>query len=356
MSAHKLKDGRWIVRHRPGADPSRPAATKTYFGRGVEGERAAREWDLSVVRLRKPERVTPYFVELVDEYQGAKEQTNAATTMARFTVRMKGTILPAIGSEMAHQLTPARMDQYARTRTAQGVKRTTIHRELSDIRAVLKWAVKRRHIVANPMEGFDMPTLDNAIIQPPSAAEFAAIYQCAVPHLQRAMLVSYATGLRPGKEELLGLHWSAVDFHNKTISVISAVKGGIPSRDIPLADEMLPYLKKWYTEDKKAGINYIIHYNGQMVGSLKTAWKNAKSRAMVLRRLRLYEIRHAFATNLLSAGAPLKSVSEMLGHRSPVTTTKIYWHVQDRSKRQAITHLDIPAMLPKQADSDVTKN
>jgi len=212
MSVHQLKDGRWIVRHRIGADPDRPTANKKYFGRGMEAERQAREWNRAILYRSKPEPSSPLFIDLVNEYQTAKAQTMAATTTARLIVRMKGTILPEFGQTMAVRMTPQAIAVYAADRIKDGVKRTTIHREVSDIRAVLKWAVKMRFINSNPMEGYDMPTIDNARLQPPTSAEFAAILACAVPHLQRAMLISYHTGLRPGREELLCLRWEAVDF------------------------------------------------------------------------------------------------------------------------------------------------
>ena len=346
MSAHQLKDGRWMVNHRRGADPTRPAANKTYFGRGLNAERAARDFDASL-KVSKPESASPYFLELVNEYQTSKQQSNAASTMARFAVRMHGTILPAIGAEMSHNLTPARIDEYARARIATGVKRVTVHREVSDIRAVLRWAVKRKFIPSNPMEGYEMPTLDNARIQPPTEAEFAAIYQCAVPHLQRAMLIAYCTGLRPGREELLCLKWDAVDFIGQTLMVISAVKGGLPLRMVPLHKEILKNLEGWHDEDRKVGVGYIVHYNGEKVDSLKTAWKNAKARARVTRRIRLYDIRHAFITTLLERGADLKSVSEIAGHASPDITMRVYQHGSSALKRAAVDLLPVRVISPK---------
>jgi len=345
MSVHKLKDGRWMVNHRKGADPSRPEANKTYFGRGLSAERAARDFDANL-KIRNPEQPSPCFMELVNAYMESKENTLAASTIARWSVRMHGTILPAIGAEMSHSLTPSRIDQYASARIATGVKRVTVHREVSDIRAVLKWAVKRKFIPANPMDGYEMPTLDNARIQPPTEAEFSAIYQCAVPHLQRAMLIAYCTGLRPGREELLCLKWDAVDFIGKTLMVISAVKGGLPRRMVPLNKEILNHLGKWYDEDRKAGVGCIVHYNGAQVGSLKTAWRNAKGRARVMRRIRLYDIRHAFITTLLERGADLKSVSEIVGHASPDMTMRVYQHVSSELKRQAVDLLGSGVTYP----------
>jgi integrase len=338
MSTHQLKDGRWICRHEKGKDPERPNANKKYFGRGVEAERAARDFD--ILLHRKPVKISsPLFLDICEAFIEAKAQVIANTTMARLLVRLNGTILPEIGQAMAAEITPAWLDSYAAGRVKDGVKRTTIHREIADIRSILRWSVKRRLIAANPMEGFEMPRRDDARISPPSEVEFKAILACAVPHLKRAMLISWYTGLRPGIEELLSLRWDAVDMPGGMLLVISAQKGGLPSRMVPLHRDLVDYLRRWYQEDEKNGLGFMVHYNGGRVDSLKTAWKNAKRRAMVTRRLRLYDIRHAFITQLLAAGANLKAVSEIAGHASPDMTMRVYQHVSDDLRRQAVDML-----------------
>jgi site-specific recombinase XerD len=205
-------------------------------------ELQARDFDASLHRKKGPAAGSPRFIDLAHEFLVAKQQVLAQTTIARFLVRMKGTILPDLGSCLAVEITPQKLERYSADRTKDGVKRTTIHREIADIRAVLRWAAKRRLIASNPMAGYEMPTRDDARLSPPSEAEFRAILECAVPHLQRAMLISWHTGLRPGIEELLTLRWDAVDMAGKTLMVISAVKGGLPRRMVPLNKHILEYL------------------------------------------------------------------------------------------------------------------
>jgi integrase len=232
------------------------------------------------------------------------------------------------------------------------VKRVTIHREVSDIRAILRWAVRMKLIAANPMEGHEMPSLDNARIRPPSKAEIEALLRHAVPHLQRAILISHNTGLRPGKEELFSLTWEAVDFIGGTITVTSAQKGGLVERTVPLSASFVATLAQWYDEDEKSGTRYLVHYNGAKVDSLKHAWANTKKRARITRRLRLYDIRHAFATTLLERGADLKTVSSILGHKSPLMTMQVYQHVSGDLKRRVISLLDeVGWTPPKETDT-----
>jgi len=339
MSVHQLKDGRWIVRYQKGKDKARPTTNKKYFGRGPEAERAAIEFNLSLGLGARKTTSSPTFTELCNSYLEAKANTMADSSYRNLYIKLERIIVPRIGNMQAHQIVPTVLDQYVAGRS-RTVKNTTIHRELSDIRAILRWSVKRRLLAHNPMEGFEMPKRDDAIIMPPSKPEFDAIVKAAAPHLKRALIVSYYTGLRPGKEELLSLTWDAVDFHNKTIQVISARKGGLPQRMVPLHHVLYDHLDCWYEGDIKDGIRYIVHYHGHRVDSIKKAWKAAKKRARVTRRLRLYDLRHAFATDLLRKGVSLKTVSELLGHSDPGITAKVYQHVSASEQKAAINLLE----------------
>lgn len=67
MSVHQLKDGRWIVQHEKGKDPDRPNANKRYFGRGLDAELAAHDYDAILhTRTRKQPGMSPSFCALAD--------------------------------------------------------------------------------------------------------------------------------------------------------------------------------------------------------------------------------------------------------------------------------------------------
>ena len=93
--------------------------------------------------------------------------------------------------------------------------------------------------------------------------------------------------------------------------------------------------EKYKTRD----CEYIISYKGKPVKTLKTAWKTAKKKAGITKRLRLYDLRHAFATYLLAHGADLKAVSDMMGHHSTKMTADRYYQLVEDLKRKAVSKL-----------------
>lgn len=337
MSVHQLPDGRWFVKHREGGKWRRE-----YFGRGPEAERNAIERNLAL-GYGPPASGGPTVRDLAERYLVARQGSMARTTLRDAVWKLEGVLLPALGDLPAAAVSPLMLDRYVSDRISQGRKRTSVHRELSILRAIVRWAVSRRVLAVNPMEGYLLPSRDDAVLQPPTAAELAAIYRAAAPHLQRAILLAYYTGMRPGASELLALRWDQVDLVNGSIFVESAKKGGMRARVVPLAEGLETALRAWLEQDRQHGpLATVVHYHGRPVGRMKTAWRAALTRAGITRRIRPYDLRHLAASAMLDAGADLKSVSEILGHASPDMTLRTYQHTSTALRREAIARLGNP--------------
>lgn len=339
MSVHQTTDGRWYVVIPP--RPDRPRK-KEYFGRGIEAELAAhaRNHALGLGKHHTISQKEADFIELGNEYLKTHGVDMRPTSRDDAAYKLDATIYPAIGHLPGSKIGPSVLDAYVIDRVAAGRKKTTIHRELSIIKAILRWAVSRHLIAGNPMASYQMPTRDDAIIAPPTAAELSAIYQHAAPHLRRALLLAYFTGARPGGSELFALRWEHVDLISGSIFVESAKKGGLRSRVVPIASALAEQMRQWIVQDKQLGpLGWVVHFRGAQVGSIKTAWARAKDRAGITRKLRPYDLRHMCATQMLAAGADLKSVSEILGHASPDLTLKTYQHTMNAQRIAAVAVL-----------------
>jgi site-specific recombinase XerD len=51
--------------------------------------------------------------------------------------------------------------------------------------------------------------------------------------------------------------------------------------------------------------------------------------------VRIYDLRHGFATAALEAGADTRTMADLMGHSSTRTTLDVYQHVSDARKREA---------------------
>lgn len=343
MSVHQLPDGRWICKFPAGTIKDQPKKIKEYFGRGTEGEAAARRRNMELgIGAAKVKSSSPLFEALAAEYLQTRGREMTPSTLSSLQYKVSRVLVPAIGHLHAHEVDHQALANFVHhRRTKAGIKDRTIRDDLAYIGAIMKFALERGRIVSNPAAGYRRPRNDAEKVRPPNQAEFNAILQHAAPHIKRAMQIAYYTGCRPGLTELFSLTWTAVDFFNRSITITSAKKGGLAQREIPITQKFYDLLASWKKEDEEAEYRggYLVHYHGKRVERIKTGWDAAKRRAGITRRIRNYDLRHMTATEMLAAGVPMKTVSEILGHASIVQTADTYSHVRSPEKQSAVDKL-----------------
>lgn len=351
------KDGRVYVRYRKKGEKK---LSDKYFGKGLDAKAKAKEFNDSL-KLRaydQSKSLSPYFVELFNAYIKAKASKFGKDSMKNIIWKMTGVIIPTLGGDQirAFDLTSSKLDEYVNARMKH-VKKTTIHREISDVRAILNWAVERKFLTHNPMIGFTMPTKEKYSIVPPSTGEIEALIAHAKPHLIRALCLHYFTGLRPGLEMKM-TSWGKFDCCNRTLTITSANKEGLELRRVPIKnDRFFDLLIKWYHEDIDAGLPDdigIVNYRGKSVRSIKKSLATAKRLAGINRKIRPYDLRHVFATIILKSGGDLKTTSQLMGHSRPDTTVKTYQHVDNDMSKSAVSLL--PGLkIPQKPDKQSSK-
>lgn len=353
MAVQQLPDGRWACYYK---DPIRKKQVREYFGRGPDAEALARKRNKELAfRRGRPPRTNygPTFAELAKHYYRQKGFDRKPNETLSY--RLDKAINPLIGHLHAMSMTATHLENYIDRRRHDGVKDSSISRELTDIKAILNWSVKRRPqlIPVNPVRDFKAPSFRYEVIMPPEPDELDAIYQNAQSHLQRFIVLASYIGARPGAVELLALKWSSVSWARCTIGVVSANKGGPPYRAVPIHDGLFGQLKDWYEADKKkygkhAAKMAIVHYWGEPVKSIKRAWRSALKGAGITRRIRPYDLRHRFVTSALENGADIGALADIVGSR-PETLRKYYQHVTAEMHRKTLQKIGDPGIniMPK---------
>lgn len=147
----------------------------------------------------------------------------------------------------------------------------------------------------------------------------------------KAMIeLMYGAGLRVS--ELISLDLHSIDFVNCIVRISGK---GRKERIVPIGEYSIYYLKLYLEKResmlKKEACNALFLNNHGKRMTRQGFFKNLKQ---ILKKQGLKEdihphtLRHSFATHLLSRGADLRSIQELLGH-SDISTTKIYTHVSD---------------------------
>jgi integrase/recombinase XerD len=150
----------------------------------------------------------------------------------------------------------------------------------------------------------------------------------------RALLeLFYASGLRVS--ELAGLTLQQLDLDHGFLRVFGK---GSKERVVPVGEKareaLAAYLmagRAFFVKTKKTGSQLFLSERGTAI-SRKMLWvliKKYAKLAGLTKPVKPHLLRHSFATHLLSGGADLRAIQEMLGHAN-ISTTQIYTAVEDK--------------------------
>ena len=189
----------------------------------------------------------------------------------------------------------------------------------------------RRILKFDPMEYVTVPRIHHALPRVLSLEEVAQLIHNdgESPKAIRDQAIIgllFASGLRV--HELVSLNLGDIDFSLKEVRV----KGkGAKERIVPVGKTALAQLKSYLAIRhifKPKENAFFLNYSGNRI-TTRSIQKNIKEKAttcLLPGKVTPHKLRHAFATQLISNGADLRVVQEMLGHSS-IATTQIYTHV-----------------------------
>jgi site-specific recombinase XerD len=176
-----------------------------------------------------------------------------------------------------------------------------------------------------------------------SQEEVARLIDAARLPLHRILLMAlYATGLR--RAELTRLKVSDVDSKRMVIHVQGGK--GRRDRDVLLSPKLLEALREHWRGLQRKPSAWLFPGNRWHTADApidtKVVWnacKEAAQRAGLQKDVHPHTLRHCFATHLLEAGADLRTIQILLGHRDLKETT-IYLHLSQRHLHATASPLD----------------
>ncbi|MFH1981084.1 MAG: tyrosine recombinase XerC [Pseudomonadota bacterium] len=215
-------------------------------------------------------------------------------------------------------------------------RKSTIARKLSSLRAFFAFLVRERLVTENPMGAVLTPKQDRPIPHYlPVDDMFRLLDAIPVDDLlglrNRAMFeMLYSTGIRVS--ELAGLNTGDVD---AMAAMIRVTGKGNKERIVPVGEKALRSVAL-YRQRLQAESGVPVNSGGAMFLNHRGGRLTTRSIARILEQLAQligveipvspHGMRHSFATHLLDAGADLRVVQELLGHKS-LSTTQKYTHV-----------------------------
>lgn len=271
-------------------------------------------------------------------------------------------LVPKLGDYSLEELTPITIQKFitelmqtGNLRTGKGLSANSINGIIIVIRSSLTTAFSIGLMDELVVSKIKRPRNEEKAVECFSLADQKKIEQAVLTDKRDKMIgviLCLYTGLRLG--ELLALEWDDIDFSRCELTVsktchdgkdecgnyrriIDTPKTSSSKRIIPIPKQILPLLKDF----KRRSLSKYVVANGEKEVSVRSY---QRSFSLLQDKIKIphhgfYALRHTFATRAIECGMDVKSLSEILGHKSPTITLNRYVHSLMAHKKEYMNRL-----------------
>jgi integrase len=342
------KDGRFEGRYANGENAHGKTKYGSVYGKTYAETKRKLEEAKAKTTSPKPIIDTPSMtiIAAVGEHISAGEHRLKPSTQAVYRQQLDNHIAPYFGTMLCDSLTDKHAQEFVNKLMRSGLSVNTVQ----SVFGLLKAAVGLDLLVK-------FPKISKTKVEFLSPDEQKRVEKSAKASGETdyiAVMLCLYTGLRIG--EACGLFWSDICLDSgflqvertlqririengdkKTAVVFLLPKSATSERTIPLPDFLIKLLRNF---KKKSATESVLAYNGKHIEprTLQNRYKKILEAARV-RNMSWHSTRHTFSVRMLERGADIKTLSELLGHASPVVTLNVYSHTSVERKRSCINAL-----------------
>lgn len=239
---------------------------------------------------------------------------------------------PVFGRNSLREISPAMAAEWFYSLSARGLALSTCNRILAVFRAIISMAFRLgftpdkfeifKNIKPHKIKLFRQRTLSRE----EASKLILALKEDSAP-AARALLLLIYTGAR--KSEILRAKWENVDFEKRAL-IVPVSKSG-KAREIILPKEAVRIL---YELKRNGGIWLFPGRNNKCLSDIFYYWSRLRKR-LGLEGMRIHDLRHSFASFLVSSGGSLYEAQALLGHANPRTTVR-YASISTESRIRAV--------------------
>ncbi|MED3575781.1 tyrosine-type recombinase/integrase [Cytobacillus praedii] len=294
------------------------------------------------------------FKQLSELWLEEKQGNVRESTMYSYKRALNARIMPEFERLDIKDIKPMHIHNFYQKLKKEGLSKRYISYVGTIIGSVFKKAVTLELIYKNPVENVDKPKMNKNKMKSWTADQAIEFLQVAkvrsVYYL--AYFLAFNTGMRIG--EVLGLHWSDIDFDAKMIHVqhtltmvegdyiIGPVKTESSDRHIPMSDNLIYEFEEHKKFSKNTSEDLVFRTKkGKLVDPYILRYMmKAICTELELPYIRFHDIRRTHTSILIDEGVSPKVVSQRLGHSDVSITLNIYTDVFDERQVDATDKMD----------------
>jgi integrase len=361
----KRSDGRWIAVASRGFDPLNGKRQRLYSSHRTraEAEQALTTMlrDSDQGRTVVPSKLT--VAEYLTDWLAGRTVDIRRTTWASYESMLRVHVAPALGRLKMQAVTPLILARFYASLLDKGLSRKSVLNVHLFLRVALADAVEQQLIPSNPagLKSARPPRPGRPILAVPDReAAMRVLRAAAVTPYAALVALIIGTGLRRG--EALALAWDGLNLDSGRLrvtrsltrlpksmggAVLTEPKTARGRRELAIPPFAVEALRRHKAEQNSRRLalgdawtdDYYVFDDG-FGGALKPdtvshAVKRIIRGAGLPDSTRLHDLRHGFATEMLSQGVHPAFASAVLGHSSPAFTMTVYQHVLDGMQDRA---------------------
>ncbi|TDP74073.1 site-specific integrase [Roseateles toxinivorans] len=252
----------------------------------------------------------------------------------------------AFGTLRLNQLSRQKVQVFHAGLANSGLSKATADHHIKVLRRALNLAVSWGQIEKNPISGIELFHANNQMENYMTEEELQRLLTVLRNDDNRTVcniaMFLLSTGCR--LNEALQAEWRQVDRANRVWRILAINSKSKRMRSVPLNDSALHVLDQLDTEGEFDHL-FINRQTRLPYTTIMKVWARLRTKAD-LKHLRIHDLRHAFASLLVSAGESLFSVQVILGHSDPKVTQR-YSHLSSKAMQSAASMASV--LVPRQS-------
>jgi len=303
--------------------------------------------------------------------------TCKSSTKSDYEGLLNNHILPVFACKPVNDINRLMVKNFLLKKINDGYATSTVIHMKNAISGVLNLAVDDEILPANPAHKigkiFNKQNM-NSQMEPLNKDELShllRVFQEQYPKHFPLALTLARTGMRLG--ETIGLQWGDIDFNGRFITIQRGlVRGKVETpkngkiRKIDMSRQLTDTLLKLKHQRKIKTVKngwkqmpewVFVNSEGKPLDGnnwRKRVFNKALEKAK-LRKVRVHDLRHTYASLLIQAGESLAYIRDQLGHHSIKVTVDIYGHLAPEGNKEAVDRLDDPTFSTTIRNLSATK-